>query len=219
MGKDPAVLFYTSDFLTGTAFLSMEQRGQYITLLCEQHQNGHIPKNHMISICYSIDSPVIKKFVVDDNGLYYNIRMEEEKIKRVKFCESRSNNKSGRKKKNHKKITNKSYDNHKIIHMENENENENIDIDKNVFEQSRKIYPGTKRGLNTEFEHFKKTHDWKNVLPELKENIERQIEERKNKKRNGNFVPDWQHFKTYINQRSWELVFANKEEKEEESFL
>lgn len=89
MAKDPAVLFYTSDFLTGTSFFTDEQRGQYIRLLCEQHQNGHIPENHMVSVCFSLGSPVIKKFTKDKNGLYYNERMENEIIKRIEFTESR----------------------------------------------------------------------------------------------------------------------------------
>jgi len=120
MSKDPAVLFYTSDWLSGVAFMSMEDRGKYMTLLCEQHQSGHIPENHMISVCGSVDSLVIKKFVKDEQGLWYNVRMDEEKKKRIKFCESRSNNKSGRPKKeshdNHTK-------NHMPVHMENENDN------------------------------------------------------------------------------------------------
>jgi uncharacterized protein YdaU (DUF1376 family) len=120
MTKDPAVLFYTSDFLSGTSFFSMEQRGQYITLLCQQHQLGEIPENHMINICGSLDSVVIKKFIKNEQGNYYNQRMKDEAEKRKSFCLSRSNNKSGRKK---KEITSKSYENHKIIHMENENDN------------------------------------------------------------------------------------------------
>jgi uncharacterized protein YdaU (DUF1376 family) len=120
MAKDPAVLFYTSDFLSGTQFLTNEECGKYIRLLCQQHQCGHIPKNHMINICGSDDSPVIKKFLIDSDGNYYNDRMEYEKLKRSSYCKSRSNNKSGRK-------TNKSYDNHTnnhmLVHMENENEN------------------------------------------------------------------------------------------------
>jgi len=130
MTKDPAVLFYTSDFLAGIAFFSMEQRGQYVTLLCEQHQLGHIPENHMISVCGSHDSPVIKKFIKDNDGLYYNTRMENEKIKRANYCKSRSNNKSGRKL---KKSYDKSYDNHMSPHMGNENINDNEDINKDVI--------------------------------------------------------------------------------------
>jgi len=87
--KDPAVLFYTSDFLTGTAYFTDAERGQYIRLLCEQHQNGHIPENHMVSVCLSLGSPVIKKFTQDEQGFYYNIRMDEEIIKRKEFTDSR----------------------------------------------------------------------------------------------------------------------------------
>jgi len=127
MSKDPAVLFYTSDFLSGTSFFSMEQRGQYITLLCQQHQLGEIPENHMINICGSLDSVVIKKFIKNEQGNYFNKRMKDEAEKRRTFCLSRSNNKSGRKK---KEITSKSYENHKIIHMENENDNVIINSNK-----------------------------------------------------------------------------------------
>ena len=125
MAKDPAVLFYTSDFLSGTSFFNNEQRGQYILLLCQQHQLGVIPENHMISVCGSLDSPVAKKFTKDEQGSYYNIRMREEGVKRANFCASRSNDKSGRPKV-------KSHDNHMINirkshvnHTENENDNGN----------------------------------------------------------------------------------------------
>lgn len=87
--KDPAVLFYTKDFLTGTSFFSDAERGQYIRLLCEQHQNGHIPENHMVSVCLSLGSPVVKKFVQDKDGMYYNERMDIEIEKRRQFTESR----------------------------------------------------------------------------------------------------------------------------------
>jgi|WetSurMetagenome_2_1015567.scaffolds.fasta_scaffold03883_3 hypothetical protein len=99
--KDPAVLFYTGDFLAGTAFFNDEQRGQYIRLLCEQHQNGHIPENHMVSICFSLGSPVVKKFIKDTEGNYFNIRMDEEITKRANFVNTRRDNgsKGGRPKK------------------------------------------------------------------------------------------------------------------------
>lgn len=125
MAKDPAVLFYTSDFLSGVSFMSYEDRGKYITLLCQQHQKGSIPENHMISICGSHDSVVMAQFKRDPDGSYYNKRMRLEAEKRLNYCQSRANNKSGRPK---NKIIRKSYDNHMSLHMENENENEN-----NVF--------------------------------------------------------------------------------------
>lgn len=125
MGKDPAVLFYTSDFLTGTMFMTDEQVGQYIRLLCAQHQKGRLESDEIISIIKSYDSPVIKKFIKDKSGKYYNKRMEEEIINRENYCNSRSHKGlSGRKKRNHTKIIRKSYGNH----TEDENENENINI-------------------------------------------------------------------------------------------
>lgn len=123
MSKDPAVLFYTSDFLSGTQFFTDEQCGQYIRLLCQQHQLGHIPENHMMLICKSYDNPVIKKFIKDKNGLFFNERMESEKEKRIKYCESRCNN---RKSKTNKKSYDVTHDNHMLLHMENENDNDNI---------------------------------------------------------------------------------------------
>ena len=64
MSKDPAILFYTSDFLTGTAFLSFEQTGMYIKLLCHQHQLGHMELEDMINICGKTDKKVLVKFFV-----------------------------------------------------------------------------------------------------------------------------------------------------------
>lgn len=96
MAKDPAVLFYTSDFLSGTAFFTYEQRGQYITLLCEQHQLWAIPEHHMIAVCGSLESPVVKKFKVGKDGQYYHQRMRDEAIRRKKYSESRRKNRSGK---------------------------------------------------------------------------------------------------------------------------
>ena len=124
MAKDPAVLFYTSDFLAGTSFFSYEEMGQYISLLCKQHQLGEIPENHMISVCGSLDSIVVSKFVKDRRGFYYNERMRIEGERRRNYCDSRSNNKSGRKPAEKDKIIRKSYDKR----MEDVNENENVNI-------------------------------------------------------------------------------------------
>ncbi|TRZ80528.1 DUF1376 domain-containing protein [bacterium] len=49
--KDPAVLFYTQDFITGTILMTDEQRGKYIMLLCLQHQNGKLTERDMLKIC------------------------------------------------------------------------------------------------------------------------------------------------------------------------
>jgi hypothetical protein len=145
--KDPAVLFYTSDFLTGVADLTMEERGQYITLLCMQHQKGHLSEKTICLTIGKVSVDVMNKFQKDENGLYYQHRMEEESDKRSKYIESRiENGKKGGRKKSTSLGISKAYGKHKAKLGENENENENInkitkkDIDI-FFEKLWSLYP------------------------------------------------------------------------------
>lgn len=118
MAKDPAVLFYTSDFLTGCALMSMAQRGKYITLLCYQHQQGHLSEEDMLAVCGGYDKKIFSKFEQDEDGFYYNKRMDLESAKRKKFVESRQNN---LKKTSESKSHMESHtENHIDIHMEND---------------------------------------------------------------------------------------------------
>jgi hypothetical protein len=121
MSKDPAVLFYTSDFLTGVTLMSMAQRGQYITLLCLQHQKGHLSEKELKKICRN-DTAVLEKFIQDENGLYYNERMETEIDKREAHCTKQ--------RENILKRWNKDgiYDGNTMV-LPLENENESIDKD------------------------------------------------------------------------------------------
>lgn len=65
-----------------------------------------------------------------------------------------------------------------------------------AFETFRINYKGKKRGLETEFNNFKKHKDWRTVLPKLhKMNIKWGCEEK--------FIP---HLQTFINQRRWEMI-------------
>jgi len=96
MSKDPAVLFYTSDFLTGTEFFSFEEKGKYVHLLCTQHQNGHLPESYMLKIIGDKTNQVWNKFIKDNEGLYFNVRMDEETKRRKNFTESRKKNISKR---------------------------------------------------------------------------------------------------------------------------
>ncbi len=45
MSKDPAFLFYTKDFQSGTIDMSCTEVGAYIRLLMHQHQHGYIPSD------------------------------------------------------------------------------------------------------------------------------------------------------------------------------
>ncbi len=76
MAKDPAFLFYASDFLTGVQDLTMEERGQYITLLCIQHQKGRLTNKLIKLTVGTVNDDVLSKFSKDDKGHYYNERLE-----------------------------------------------------------------------------------------------------------------------------------------------
>ena len=119
MAKDPAVLFYTSDFISGTYTMTDEQVGKYIRLLCLQHQKNRLSEKDMLYICKSYDVDIWCKFDKDDAG-YFNVRMHEESTKRKNYSESRKNNRKPK----HMKNISESY----VNHMENENENENENI-------------------------------------------------------------------------------------------
>ena len=143
MCKSPSFNFYSADFLVGCCTLNMEERGQYITLLCLQHQKGHLNRRTIdIAIGTTVNREtgeiislvsdyVLEKFSVDENGCYYNKRLEEETIKRHKFVESRKANLSKSQKETHMSSHMEQHmDEHSEVHMENENVNENINKNK-----------------------------------------------------------------------------------------
>lgn len=99
------------------------------------------------------------------------------------------------------------YEDEVVIDLEKESVIEKTEIIYEDFENFRKIYPGTKKGYNTEFENFKKKHkDWKQVMPLLYNLLMNQINAKEYQMRIGVFVPPWKHLTTYINQRCWEEI-------------
>lgn len=123
--KDPAFLFYSNDFLSGTMLMTDEETGQYIKLLCLQHQKGHLKEKDMLNICKTYNEEIFSKFKKDKDENYYNERLEYEVNKRKAYSESRRNNR--RKKETYEKDM-KNICNSYEEHMENENVNENINI-------------------------------------------------------------------------------------------
>lgn len=126
--KDPAFLFYSSDFLSGTMLMTDEEIGQYIKLLCLQHQKGHLKEKDMLNICKTYNEDIFSKFKKDEEGNYYNERLEYEANKRKAYSESRRNN---RKKKETYEEDMKNICNSYEQHMGNANENRNINKNKN----------------------------------------------------------------------------------------
>ena len=92
MAKDPAVLFYTQDFLVGTMTMSYEQKGKYITLLCLQHQKGKLTLKDLQTILTDEDYEVAEKFIKDTDGFYYNQKLRYEAERRKNYSESRKRN-------------------------------------------------------------------------------------------------------------------------------
>ena len=123
MSKDPAFLFYTSDFLTGTMMMTDEQVGKYIRLLCLQHQMGRLSEKHMLNICQTYDEDIFSKFTIDDDGKYFNVRLETEVSRRLAYSESRKSNRMN-KPDNHMSNICKSYDVAMSTHMETETIND-----------------------------------------------------------------------------------------------
>lgn len=94
MPKDPAFLFYHHDFLIGTEFLSAEETGLYIRILCHLADKGRLSLEHMKSICkgYDFSANLKDKFLMDDEGFYYNERLRKEVEKRRLHSEHQRNN-------------------------------------------------------------------------------------------------------------------------------
>lgn len=153
MAKDPAFLFYPSDWISGTLGMTFEEKGAYFELLMTQFNQGHMTSHMIGRMVGQLWSSIQHKFIQDENGLWYNIRLEEEKKKRKAFTESRRNNIKGKNQyteKPTKKVGHKK--GHMTSHMENVNVNEIIDYfkDKGYTEESAK-----------KFYDFYSVSDWK----------------------------------------------------------
>jgi hypothetical protein len=138
--KDPAFLFYSSDFLIGTALFSEAETGQYIRLLCYMHQHkGRLCPDDVKTLFPNMGEKVLAKFSRDEYGCYYNQRLLNEMDKRKKFTESRRENLKKykeKKEKDLKEIKKDTKNPHMSPRMENENENE---ISISSFEKSEKL--------------------------------------------------------------------------------
>jgi uncharacterized protein YdaU (DUF1376 family) len=128
MAKDPAFLFYPGDYVSGTMGMTFEEKGAYMDLLMLQFNRGHM-NTHMIQHTVGHLWEQVKcKFIQDDLGLWYNIRLDIEKDKRKTFTESRRNNMKPKDKPSYEAPYETHMQHHMDSHMENVNENINKDI-------------------------------------------------------------------------------------------
>lgn len=136
MAKDPAFLFYPNDYIGGTMGMTFEEKGAYIELLVMQFNVGRMG-GHMVGQLVGRNwDKISHKFEKDENGLYYNKRLEEEINKRKAYSDSRKNNLKG-----NNQYTKKSghMGGHTTSHMENRNENKDIIINKDLTDFQKKV--------------------------------------------------------------------------------
>ena len=95
--KDPAFLFYSQDFYSGTRLMLPNERACYIDLLIYQHQNNFIPNDldRVLMFCSGINKATLKatlkaKFKKSDSG-WYNERLKNIIIERKEFKNKLSN--------------------------------------------------------------------------------------------------------------------------------
>lgn len=124
MAKDPAFLFYPNDYIGGTMGMSFEEKGAYMELLMLQFNRGHMTTHMIGQTVGQLWDKIQDKFVQDENGLYYNRRLEEEIKKRQAFVKSRRNNISGKNQYTKNNAPERGHmEGHMTSHMENENGN------------------------------------------------------------------------------------------------
>ena len=223
--KDPAFLFYPGDFLVGVSDLTMEERGQYITLLCIQHAKGRLTEKNIQLSVGTVSPDVLAKFEKDEDGCYYNSRLEFEIVRRERFIASKVENgsKGGRPKKTTEnpnetqtkpnKNLNETYSfnlakaNQNLVENENINENININKDVNVdrndhitslFNKFWERYP-KKIAKEYAFKCFTKIVNIENIFNDILASVE-------NHRRwrgwsDARYIP---HPSTFLNQRRWE---------------
>jgi hypothetical protein len=99
-----------------------------------QFNRGHM-NTHMIqhTVCHLWEQ-VKCKFIQDDLGLWYNVRLDIEKEKRKTFTESRRNNIKPK----NKTVENTSYESHMNTHMKHHMENVNENINKDIITNKSK---------------------------------------------------------------------------------
>lgn len=135
MAKDPAVLWYFSDWGSGTRTLTRHQKGCYMDLLEAQFNSGPLSLEEIKTVLgndFAAWGVLSKKFKASEEGLFSNERLESEKSKRKSFVESRRSNLQ--KKPPHMAPHMES---HTGARMENRNRNRNRNEDLNLEGDAR----------------------------------------------------------------------------------
>lgn len=86
------------------------------------------------------------------------------------------------------------------------------------FEDFRQHYPGIKRGFQIEFDNFRKKHpNWQDILPLLIPAVDRLIAYSERCRARGQFVAEYPHLQTWLNQSRWEIEYPEVTEQQNSS--
>jgi hypothetical protein len=94
--KEPAFPLYSQDFIIGCADMKWQDIGKYITLLCYQHQKGHLTDDVIKKLIGNFSPELKMKFVQDSEGRYYNEKLDGVLMKRKIHREKQSENVTNR---------------------------------------------------------------------------------------------------------------------------
>ena len=159
MSKDPAFLFYTQDWLTGTMFFNYEQKGKYITLLCAQHQlGGLINKDDFNSI---VDNDIVlkNKFIETEDGFYNERLMNEMEKRSIKSTNLSANAKIRWAKYKQKQCKSNAIASKKKMPIEDENEDVNKDVINIKVVKEYFKFQGSPEFAQDFYDHFN-AQDW-----------------------------------------------------------
>ena len=197
----PAFQFYPQDFLTGVMYLTMEERGMYITLLSIQWSKNKIPKKRLgfiLGIEWEEVPELVKEKFIDEGDYLINERLFKISEERRLFVEKQVlNGRKGGRPTKQLKPKNTSLMKMKMK-MKVENENKDIvypyqnDEFIEIWKQF-KIYKETE--FNFKFKSTQSEQAALSKLPNEMDNVDHAIQSIKNSMANGwkGIFPDKQN--------------------------
>lgn len=213
MSKDPSFLFYVNDFLSGTIFMSNEDIGIYVKLLCVQHQHGGIIKKNDFDAFVGDHGLVRDKFIETEDG-FINAKMAKVMEERARKSENMSLNASKRWEE-YKQLQS----NCKAIAKQPKDVNVNKDVIKDKKEKKKKKfdfdpiwgkYPTSKKiGKKEAFGYFNTTvktdKDYENIgraVDNYCEYVKANNVEKKYIKVACNWFEDWESWADYKDEKA-----------------
>lgn len=95
MKKPDYFRFYPEDFMDGVTYMTNEEIGMYIQLLCKQWTQGKIPKKRLGFLLglewVSVSDQLKAKFEEDQDHIWHP-RLEEERLSRLRYIRSQQIN-------------------------------------------------------------------------------------------------------------------------------